>query len=586
MAGEIDWSLARPTPDLVTGGINAFLLGQKLGQAVQTQRAFQGYAADPAGALNALVAAGNVPAAAQLSQLGYQQQQRALLADVGDRLRNRVQQQVQPPQPAMQPPIATDQQRQQILGVLDYFDGAAKSLRQLPYEDRRAALAQIAPDLVAHGVPQDRLAAFDPSDENLDAVDQQAARAHQILGTQPGQSAMQSAAPSPADAAAAPTLSVPPPAAVPANVGAPGTAAFLNPRDPNDAALLGELTLANPQMGSGLLEVAKAGMPQISSGRPGGVLYDQNTGQIIGAAPNAEGIQLEAQNGRIVAAHEVPGYREAQAGNAGAIAGAKEGAQQQAQAAHRIVEVTINGVVHQMLQSDLEALRRSGVLGQLGIGVGLSPGAEQFQKDDASAFSKEVEAHGPSAIMSSQNARTVTEQALHLAQVINPNAWTANLGKVASVVNAATGGKIGAKEANDVATYTGLLPQVARGTFTTFPRLEKEFEIVLKGTAGVNTPQDAAKMLLATQAAVQGRNLAYAQWLANDYQGPPSKKAMNTAFANSPVGRQSLFADPVWRNLTIAGKPAVLIGDHPLQDGHVYGVFRPGTPYAQTFMVQ
>ncbi len=55
----------------------------------------------------------------------------------------------------------------------DLLGGVGQALKSVPYPERPAVLAHLAPALVAHGVPAAAIRGFDPSDENLDAAVEQ-----------------------------------------------------------------------------------------------------------------------------------------------------------------------------------------------------------------------------------------------------------------------------------------------------------------------------------------------------------------------------------------------------------------------------
>ncbi len=243
------------------------------------------------------------------------------------------------------------------------------------------------------------------------------------------------------------------------------------------------------------------------------------------------------------------------------------------------------GYTAQMTLDQFKSLNGRSLPGGGRVGQAGGPAAEQFGKEDASEFAKTVSTVGsPEAIMHEQNSRDIVLQTLHTVQGLDPNAFTANKFQAMSLLKASGLAPANAKEfVNNVATYQALMPQVLRGTFSTFPRLEKEFEVVKAGMANISTPKDAASTLFATQAAIHDRNLAFANFASN-WSGPPSEQAMNRAFNASPAGQRSIFADQVFQNLQIDGKPATYVNPQP-HNGHVYGVFRPGTPYAQTFLV-
>lgn len=567
---EIQWN-ALQTPDFFAAGQQ----GMQAGREQASRNALRGYANDPAGTTQQLIANGDISSAAALSQLGYQNTQRDILTQGAQSLFGRTPQAGQPQQPAQtaqatQPPQLSDSDKAGAAQRLDFIDTTAQMLATLPYEQRKGALQAAGPKLLEAGFTPEQLSGFDPTDAGLEQVREQVQQVGQQLGAP---------ATPPAAQAGGDPQAQPDPASPPSDTATP-----LDLRDPSVVRGLGMMTLGNPQVGGALTTLASASMPHYESGRPGAPIIDSRTGKITGYAPNAEGIQYVSDGHNGFTAQVVPGYREAHAENEAASAQATQHGKDVAHAPFELIDVKLpDGTSAQMTLDQFKTLKASGQMPSLGKSQ--SPGDAEFAHVDAENFGKEIDSHGASAIIPLQTARTNTEAAIHLAQQINPNAWTPNAAHIAGMINAATGGKIGATEANNVSTYQALLQQVLRGSFTTFPRLEKEFEVVQKAAANISTPKDAALILLGSQAALADRNLAYSQFVQN-WNGPKSKQAMTQAFLQSPAGQTSIFADPIWRNLTIAGKPAVMVGGKPMPDGHTYGVFRPGTPYAQTFRVQ
>lgn len=595
MAGEINFG-ALQTPDFMAEALK----GQAAGRQQASFNALRGYQTDPAGTISALIGNGDITSASALANLQYQQQQRDLLAQ-GAKAFFHVGGTPQaspsptaPPATASTPPAATPTPDPDAIAQagqrLERVDTTTQLLQSIPYgPERKAALAQAAPNLAQLGLDPAKVAAFDPTDQNLDGIRQQIAQAHAQIGTTPGAGV----APAAPDQGAPAPVAAPSPADASSNPSAPSATptAGMNIYDPATQNALGLMTLGSPQIGGALTALGAAVAPKFGGGeRPGSAIIDQHTGKIVGFAPNTDGMQIHVDGqGNIIGVTKVPGYQDAEVGYQGALAGAKTHGEKAAAAPYDVQEYSLGpgkGTVKLTLDQ-FKALKASGQMPSLGQTQ--SPGAETNQKADAENFAKEVDAHGGPAIMGLQNARTVTEQAIHLAQNLNPNAGTELTGHIVGAINAATGGNIGAKQANDIATYQALLPQVMRGTFTTFPRLDKEFHIISQASASVNTPKDAATIILATQAAVQARNLAYAQFVDQYASGPgalPSKTALTHAFLQTPAAQASIFADPIWRGLKLGGQPAVQVGTTPYKDGHIYGVFMPHTPQAQTFLVR
>ena len=127
---NIDWSLLRPTPDLASGYANAFRAGRGLARQAAQDNAFR---------------AGQAPSAAPPT-LAEQ------VADLSPQARS----------------LAA--QRAEILGAV------GQGLAGRPYVERRALLAHLAPRLATQGLPAAAVADFDPTDDNLAAVIDQAAQ--------------------------------------------------------------------------------------------------------------------------------------------------------------------------------------------------------------------------------------------------------------------------------------------------------------------------------------------------------------------------------------------------------------------------
>lgn len=397
----------------------------------------------------------------------------------------------------------------------------------------------------------------------------------------------------------------------PQNPGPGGSA--INLMDPGVQRALEMIHLGGGDI-SGLVALGSATMPSYQATRSG-LIYNARTGQFSRSGPNDQGIEYDVgPDGNVIGAHNVPGYVDASAVQtatkaaaeaAGKLPYAKPLAQAQSSGEHAGAApydlITVNmpadathpgGYTAQMTLDQFKALKGSGIPATAGVGQSAGPGAEEFGKQDAEAFSNTVSTvANPTAMMHEQNSRDVVLQALHTVQGLDPNAFTADKYHAMSLLRSTGLAPPAANDfVNNVATYSGLLPQVLRGTFSTFPRLEKEFEVVKAGMANISTPRDAASVLLGTQAAIHDRNLAFSNFVSN-YKGAPSEQAMTQAFNSSPAGQASMFADPVWQNMTIGGKPAVMVGQQPVPTGqpgagHVWGIFRPGTKFAQTFMVQ
>lgn len=140
---DINWgiaqnALAQPDPG------QRFAMGMQIGQQQrrerETREALASYGKDPEGSINRLM-----PENPQLA-LGLQ-----------DR---RIQQQ--------RYAAAAQQDQQKLLSeAARTLAPVYQQLAKMPYEQRKPFLDQIAPRLVAHGIPEQVIAGYDPSDQNL-----------------------------------------------------------------------------------------------------------------------------------------------------------------------------------------------------------------------------------------------------------------------------------------------------------------------------------------------------------------------------------------------------------------------------------
>lgn len=391
-----------------------------------------------------------------------------------------------------------------------------------------------------------------------------------------------------------------------------------------------------------LVALGTATMPQYDTTRSG-LVFNKRTGKFVNAGPNDQGIvPVVDASGNVTGARELPGFDAALANQAearsegegkgkltyaqaiaqaesgghaagelpyaGALSQAESGGHAAGEAPYQVVEIpnsdgsTTKGVLRVVNgQTTFTPI-------QPGAGAVAGPGGPDssngvaapafnqsqptnehtFAEHDAAAYSETLSKEASPEIQTHlQIAVATAQQAVHAAMAIDPNLWTPQAKAVADFGNALhslTGLPFDTKKANDLNYYSALIPQVTRGSFATFPRLEKEFELVKDAIPSLKTPRDAAALTFATIAATNQRNLDFAQF-ANSYNGPHSEAALNRAWQTSPLGSRSVFADPIFRQLTIDGKPAVYIPRTPV-NGHLWGIFRPGTPNAQPFLVQ
>lgn len=371
---EVDWSLLKPLPNFFETYTKAYETGLDLGRQGAIRNAMRDYATNPQGTVDQLIRVGAIPEAAALGNLGYQQQQRAVLSEGMRRLlhRNAItdapQLDADPASPAAQAAAATsspggpapppsiavagggrvsaaagagpsappappgapvpempdvstfnDHQLGHVHGVADTLDALAIELRGLPYPQRRARLAQEAQALIASGLPEEQVRNFDPTDQALMDIHRVT---DEIRGLVPRPGSPGAAAPA---AAAQPS--------------AHGDAApWLDLRNPDTQETLGMMSLGGAEVGP-LVSIGTATMPKYASTR-GGLVFDEHTGRFTNAAPGENGVQFDLDaHGNVVGSHEVPGYTEANARREGAIAGAKASAEEGGRAPYHVVEV-------------------------------------------------------------------------------------------------------------------------------------------------------------------------------------------------------------------------------------------------------
>lgn len=64
-------------------------------------------------------------------------------------------------------------QRENIAAANDTFGSSIEAARQMPYAQRKAYIQNIRPQLIAHGVPPEMIDSFDPTDGNIDMIENQ-----------------------------------------------------------------------------------------------------------------------------------------------------------------------------------------------------------------------------------------------------------------------------------------------------------------------------------------------------------------------------------------------------------------------------
>lgn len=72
----------------------------------------------------------------------------------------------------------------------EILSAVGQGLARRPYGERRAILAHMAPQLIARGMPSEAIGSFDPTDDNLASVVDQAGALGRMLAPQPGPPAL------------------------------------------------------------------------------------------------------------------------------------------------------------------------------------------------------------------------------------------------------------------------------------------------------------------------------------------------------------------------------------------------------------
>jgi hypothetical protein len=642
---EIDWNLLGKPVDAVGAYVGGLTSGRQIGQQGLTISALNAYdPANPQPTVNALLRAGNPEAAAAVANIGWTQTQRGsvlkFMAEHGGQPAAQgstsVPQSTAPngpqaggqspmgfranallPSPAPGPAapattpqdqpapdlsqLQTPEQQAHALQTAGLYDQVGLRLAQLPYEQRKAALAAEAPALIAHGLPAEAVNGFDPTDANLNQIH---AASAQIRGAFGGQQQ------------AAPTATT-----------APARPDGLDLTDPHTQSELMGLSLMGVNVGP-MVDIGKANMP--TAVREGGGMWSPSEQRFIAFAPK-DGIGETQNRDGTYSATPVSGYVDAQAVQKATLAAAEAagklpyvGPAAQAQAAGQAAGaapyeiVTINrpdGSTVQMPKSVYLAMQAGSAGGGLiggpggggapgagvqtgapgsGLGVAQSPADKAFADSEAKSLSDRIgtlAGQRESAIQARQLA--LNTQGFALSHPMNMTtgfkvAGANYLRTLPPQVLSAAGldpSKID-NLATDAATFNRVTNQTVLGLGKTLlPSRYTERELALtKPIAGqLNTPNEAMMFSAALQAAGNQRLRAQSDF-ATQYgasNAPKERSAFEQGWATSPEGKRSIFQDPeAWGHVTIHGKPAVVY----TPDGK-WGAFMPGTPYAYKFKV-
>lgn len=176
---ELDWG-ALKTPDFATNALKASTLGREDGLALAKQNALRQYASDPQGGIQALMAV-DPQSAVVLQKAQAEQRQQASQVQAGQAAASgdlegaaKVAYGAGNFDLASKIQGMTKEQRDQASAAFGQLASAAQSVKSIPYEKRKAALAQMAPSLQPLGISQQQLESFDPTDEHIDAQVRQA----------------------------------------------------------------------------------------------------------------------------------------------------------------------------------------------------------------------------------------------------------------------------------------------------------------------------------------------------------------------------------------------------------------------------
>ncbi len=80
--------------------------------------------------------------------------------------------------------ILSPEQRAAAARQAETLGAIGQGLASRPYEERRAILAHMAPQLIARGMPSDAIGGFDPTDANLASIVDQAGALGRMLTPQ------------------------------------------------------------------------------------------------------------------------------------------------------------------------------------------------------------------------------------------------------------------------------------------------------------------------------------------------------------------------------------------------------------------
>ena len=593
-------------------------------------------------AMTGLVKAGGIDAASSLATAGINRLKYGAVPGALDQYKKGMAEafggadQSSAAQPAPAAPAQPNPQH--VYDTMTLANHAVTELQNTPLEERAAAFEKIKADMIARGVPEQAIdeAGSDLSDSGLAKHGQYYSAVAQHLEGQPGVTPVKSA-PSKTDADGNPIVTAPnypthvAPETLPADGGAapgggtgPTVGGVPAPAGGGANPSLSHPTgyawtkyiLNHPGLSASAKFLQSMGLPAVDylpiareieqpeiqkeaeENHAESIAKKSATGTALGKA-DVEGIKVNVNGVETTVTPEEHQFMlqhpelRAKIGY-GQDLSPEEKAKQTAigSAATSLVDVPItdangNTVTQKIPTLDYINGVRSGKF-PAGVGVTATPQQEVANKGDAEAMVAERNRVAGQPYLADVNQRqNAATQAQALLKSINPNTFTPNAQHVADFLNAVSGGKLGAKDANNLATYQKLADQGSTQYFSLFPgqrRTDADLKFVKGLGPGMTTPHEAAGALFAQQGAMADKERAYSDFVA---QHPEiiSKKALDQAW-NQGEGKVSVFASPRFDGVTYNGHPLRVISPKPDAQGHQWGVLYPGTANATVFQVK
>lgn len=581
----IDWSLAGQQAQAAGGMTQSAqqgaLAGYELGQRKAVRGALNSF--DPnhpettGAALDGLIKAGATDQASALAGLQFQRGLRTQLPSFFDRMSSSLGGQPAAQAPAQ--PSAPQPDPQHVVQTMGMATDAAKTLLATPLADRPAAFNQIKQQLVARGVPE---AAVDEAGDDLsDAGLQkhlayyQASAAH-VAGQLPGGQPTDASAvpPHPTGYAWAKNL-----------LNDPGLMAQMEAMKGVGLDMTGLITqaqaLQKPDIEQGALDahqparegqIAQAQQTALDQHVPG---REAATAQAkLPFTPPVEGAQplYSPGNPNPVAWHMPDGAVQA----INQVSEAKSAGEAAGKAPYEIHQITGPDGQPIYVTAAGAAARANAHSGL--IGAGQSPAEKDFATAQAGQAA-ELLKPDITARNTALDTQTNADRALSFLQSNRLDKATPIRKEVADTFRALG---VDSKFANDAAAYQSVTNQeLTMGAKSVFPQRVTNADLQLYKTVvpQLTTPNDAASVYFGIRHAQAARTQAYEDFKAN-YQGPHTPGAVAQAWAAGPGG-QSVFQDPVWRNIKIAGQPAVTIKN---VNGKDVGAFAIGTGHPVYFV--